>query len=462
MKFKKFILFFSDLIFFIFIYLIILKLTNRPSVPIIAILLFTIFSFVFWYERFYEIELYFNRFIYFIKLIKINIVSFILFWGIWWLLLKTQWPVASRLLIILIFVFYGFIYSLTIRLLLGSFLLKSTNIYLLLTPKHKRFYKGKFQKYGKKPIELKNFEDIGKKVKKGILLISYFPSENVKTRAEMWENYFSQIFETKNKIMGRKVKALFLNIYNRELGIDFSSFYLDKIPSLEIHPYFKKYYLSIFKKIMDFFLFFLLLPLNALIFPIVYLAIVFKLGKPVVFKQLRIGKDLKLFPLFKYRTMRILSGTKENDVDEIHLNYIKTLLSEEENTPFVPNEITEVEKKVRKLKNRGEFDLLGLILRKLSLDELPQIFNVLRGEMSFIGPRPALPYEVKLYPTWALNRFNVIQGITGLWQVTGRGVMPLHTSLFLDCYYSLEVSFFLDLHILVKTISSILNISKVY
>ncbi len=385
-----------------------------------------------------------------------------LFWGIWWLFLKAQWPIASRLLIILIFIFYGIIYSLTIRLLVGSLLLKLTNIYLLLTPKHKRIYKGKFQKYGKKPIELKNFEDIGKKVKRGILLISYFPSENIKTRAGMWEDYFSQIFETKNEIIGKKVKALFFNIYNRELGLDFSSFYLDKIPSLEIHPHFKKFYLSILKKIMDILLFILLLPLNILIFPIIYLAIVFKLGKPVVFKQLRIGKDLKLFPLFKYRTMRILSGTKENDVDEIHLNYIKTLLSEEKNTPFVLNEITEVEKKVRKLKNRGEFDLLGLILRKLSLDELPQIFNVLRGEMSFIGPRPALPYEVKLYPTWALNRFNVIQGITGLWQVTGRGVMPLHTSLFLDCYYSLEVSFFLDLHILLKTISSLLNISKVY
>ena len=317
-------------------------------------------------------------------------------------------------------------------------------------------------KYGKKPVELKTFEDVEAKVKSGILFVSYFPSNKVKTRAQMWEEYYSQLFEIKKAILGRKVKVLFFNIYNLELELDFANVYLGEIPSLEITPSLHKLYVSFFKRVFDLLFFLLLFPLTIIIHPFIFFFIKLKLGSPVVFKQIRIKKDLQTFSLFKYRTMRIISGTKENDVDEVHLNYIKTLLSEEESTEFIENEINPVEKKLRKLKNRGEFDLLGLFLRKLSLDELPQIFNVFKGDMSFVGPRPALPYEVKIYPTWALNRFNVEQGITGLWQVSGRGVMPLHTSLFLDCYYSLEQSPSLDLFIFIKTIGSILKISKVF
>ena len=462
MRFNKFILFVTDLIFYLFIYIFLVKILKRPFINIIALLLFFIFFLVFLYFRLYEIEIFFNRLLYFLKLIRANFSSFVLFWAIWWLVLKSQWPIASRLLILTIFLFFGIIYTFTIRLFLGAFLLKRVNIYLLLSPKHKRLYRGKLMKYGKKPVELKTFEDVEAKVKSGILFVSYFPSNKVKTRAQMWEEYYSQLFEIKKAILGRKVKVLFFNIYNLELELDFANVYLGEIPSLEITPSLHKLYVSFFKRVFDLLFFLLLFPLTIILHPFIFFFIKLKLGSPVVFKQIRIKKDLQTFSLFKYRTMRIVSGTKENDVDEVHLNYIKTLLSEEESTEFIENEINPVEKKLRKLKNRGEFDLLGLFLRKLSLDELPQIFNVFKGDMSFVGPRPALPYEVKIYPTWALNRFNVEQGITGLWQVSGRGVMPLHTSLFLDCYYSLEQSPSLDLFIFIKTIGSILKISKVF
>ncbi len=462
MRFSKLILFVTDLIFYLFIYIFLVKILKRPYINIIALLLFSIFFLVFFFFFLYEIEIFFNRLLYFLKLIRSNFYSFVLFWAIWWLVLKSQWPIASRLLILTIFLFFGIIYTFTIRLFLGAFLLKWVNIYLLLSPKHKRLYRGKLMKYGKKPVELKTFEDVEAKVKSGILFVSYFPSNMVKTRAQMWEEYYSQLFEIKKAILGRKVKVLFFNIYNLELELDFANVYLGEIPSLEITPSLHKLYVSFFKRVFDLLFFLLLFPLTIILHPFIFFFIKLKLGSPVVFKQIRIKKDLQTFSLFKYRTMRIISGTKENDVDEVHLNYIKTLLSEEESTEFIENEINPVEKKLRKLKNRGEFDLLGLFLRKLSLDELPQIFNVLKGDMSFVGPRPALPYEVKIYPTWALNRFNVEQGITGLWQVSGRGVMPLHTSLFLDCYYSLEQSPSLDLFIFIKTIGSILKISKVF
>jgi len=295
MKFYRFILFFSDSMFFIFIYLGIIKLTGRPQIPLIAILIFFIFLLTFWIHRFYEIEIFFNRDLYFFKLIKVNVISFILFWGIWWVFLKSQWPIASRLVIILLFVIFGSLYYLTLRIFIGSLLLKRTNIYLFLTPKHRRLYKGKLQKYGKKPVELKKFEDIKTKLKKGLLLISYFPSDKVKTRADMWEDYFSQIFNTKNAIAGKKVKVLFFNIYNSELQIEnLSTVFLGKIPSISVSPPSKSLYTSFFKRIFDISFSILMFPLISALSFILYFAIKLKLGSPVVFKQIRVGKDLEI------------------------------------------------------------------------------------------------------------------------------------------------------------------------
>ena len=82
--------------------------------------------------------------------------------------------------------------------------------------------------------------------------------------------------------------------------------------------------------------------------------------------------------------------------------------------------------------------------------------------MSLVGPRPALPYEIEIYPAWSGLRHRAPQGLTGLWQSSGRGLMPLHTSLFLDCYYALESSFWLDVFTLFKTARSIWDFTRIY
>ena len=107
---------------------------------------------------------------------------------------------------------------------------------------------------------------------------------------------------------------------------------------------------------------------------------------------------------------------------------------------------------IHKHKDDPRITSLGRILRRFSLDELPQVYNVLRGEMSLVGPRPELPELVETYQPWQRVRFTVPQGLTGWWQIYGRSDKPMHLHTELDLYYIQHYSFWLDLQILVKTI----------
>lgn len=100
---------------------------------------------------------------------------------------------------------------------------------------------------------------------------------------------------------------------------------------------------------------------------------------------------------------------------------------------------------------------VGRVLRKYSLDEFPQLVNVLKGQMALVGPRPCLPYEAELFPKWALRRFDVRPGLTGVWQVYGRGRVGLEESLAMDVYYVYARSFWLDCGLILRTIAIVLK-----
>jgi lipopolysaccharide/colanic/teichoic acid biosynthesis glycosyltransferase len=100
---------------------------------------------------------------------------------------------------------------------------------------------------------------------------------------------------------------------------------------------------------------------------------------------------------------------------------------------------------------------VGAILRRWSLDELPQLFNVLRGEMSLVGPRPPIPSEVEKYEDWQLGRLRAVPGLTGLWQVSGRSEVPFHDMVRLDLHYIRNWSLWLDFEILLRTIPAVLT-----
>lgn len=158
---------------------------------------------------------------------------------------------------------------------------------------------------------------------------------------------------------------------------------------------------------------------------------------PVFFKQQRVGFMGNPFTCFKFRTMHL-------DADEtVHKDHISTLIQSD--TPMT------------KLDTRkdGRIIPLGGLLRKSGLDELPQLFNVIRGEMSIVGPRPCIPYEYEEYDGWHRRRVDVIPGLTGLWQVKGKNRTTFNQMMRMDLAYSQRLTLWLDLSILFKTLPAI-------
>ncbi|MBI3948960.1 MAG: sugar transferase [Acidobacteria bacterium] len=166
---------------------------------------------------------------------------------------------------------------------------------------------------------------------------------------------------------------------------------------------------------------------------------------PAFFRQERVGMDGRVFTLYKFRTMRVDAD------DETHRQHMRQLI----NGTIAAQ--TDGEVIYGKVEDDKRVTRLGRILRPLSLDELPQLFNVLKGEMSIVGPRPPIPYEVEQYSDWHRKRLDVKPGITGLWQVSGRNRLPFDEMVQLDVYYIENWSLWLDFKIILQTLPAILR-----
>lgn len=165
---------------------------------------------------------------------------------------------------------------------------------------------------------------------------------------------------------------------------------------------------------------------------------------PALFRQTRIGRDNRPFELYKFRSMYADCS------DHAHRQYVRKLLTQDA-PPTGGNG------GLYKLENDPRITPLGRLLRKTSIDELPQLLNVIRGDMSLVGPRPALPWEVELIGPAHCRRFLVRPGLTGLWQVSGRNALTMRQGLELDVEYVSKQSFAYDLMILVKTVPVVLS-----
>jgi lipopolysaccharide/colanic/teichoic acid biosynthesis glycosyltransferase len=193
------------------------------------------------------------------------------------------------------------------------------------------------------------------------------------------------------------------------------------------------------KRMLDVVFILLILPVILPLAALIAMLIRMVSDGPILFKQERIGHLGQRFMCLKFRTMFVGAETTT------HQGYLHHLINS--STPMI------------KLDARGDSRIIpfGLLLRSSGLDELPQLINVLRGEMSLVGPRPCLPYECDNYLPWQRERFDTLPGLTGLWQVSGKNRTTFVEMMQLDIKYARNKTLWLDLAIILRTIPAILG-----
>jgi lipopolysaccharide/colanic/teichoic acid biosynthesis glycosyltransferase len=180
------------------------------------------------------------------------------------------------------------------------------------------------------------------------------------------------------------------------------------------------------------------------IFLLIAAAVRFSSKGPILFRQQRIGQYGQRFTFLKFRSMYV------NNNSDVHKEYVRKLIAGKADRKGRDG--------VFKITDDPRITAVGKLLRRTSLDELPQFFNVLRGDMSLVGPRPPLPYEVEAYDVWHRRRLlEARPGITGLWQVNGRSRTKFDDMVRLDLQYARKQSLWLDLKILVRTPAAVFS-----
>jgi lipopolysaccharide/colanic/teichoic acid biosynthesis glycosyltransferase len=171
--------------------------------------------------------------------------------------------------------------------------------------------------------------------------------------------------------------------------------------------------------------------------PMLVIAIAISVSSPgpIFFRQLRVGRGGRFFTIYKFRSMR--EDAESRQAALAHLN--------------------EVSGPIFKIKRDPRLIPVGRIIRRLSLDEAPQLFNVLKGEMSLVGPRPALMREVLLYEPWQLIRLTSRPGMTGIWQISGRSEVSFEEMMAMDMRYVRGWSLWLDLSLLLRTVPALVR-----
>lgn len=207
------------------------------------------------------------------------------------------------------------------------------------------------------------------------------------------------------------------------------------IPIVKMPQNYENALFSSYKRVFDVVV--TVISLIVLFVPFLLIAIVIKLTSKgsVFYNHTRIGKDCRPFQFYKFRTMY------EGNDDSSHRAFVSDLIQGESKG-----------KPVKKIENDPRVTPIGRFLRKTSLDELPQLFNVLKGEMSLVGPRPCMPYELEQYENWHRRRLSVTPGCTGLWQVAGRSAVDFNDMVILDLFYIDNMSPLFDLRILFRTL----------
>jgi len=191
------------------------------------------------------------------------------------------------------------------------------------------------------------------------------------------------------------------------------------------------------KRVMDILFILLAAPVVAPMMVVIAAVIKCMSKGPVLFKQERVGYKGKTFVCYKFRSMKVnaeVGSHKDHTTHLIKSSHVPMVKMDVRDSRVIPG---------------------GTILRATGLDELPQLFNVLRGEMSLVGPRPCVPYEYEQYLPWQKSRFNVAPGLTGLWQVSGKNLTTFNEMINMDIEYGKRQGLWLDIRIIFMTIPAL-------
>ncbi|MFZ2322572.1 MAG: sugar transferase [Ignavibacteriaceae bacterium] len=284
---------------------------------------------------------------------------------------------------------------------------------------------GDFVVAGKKILG--NYDDIPKLISKNKVEELIIAIEN-----ESYERFFEILDFCKGLKVPIRITSALLEVIGQRLSVEKYS----DIPVINVAPLYNDRFTLGLKRFFDVIIssFGILILSPAMIF----IALMIKLSSrgPVLFKQNRIGKDGIPFQFYKFRSMKQLDGEDE-ERKKMMIEFMKNGVDGAEDTKII---------------NESRVTWIGKIIRKTSLDELPQLFNVIKGEMSLVGPRPCLPYEFENYDEWQKRRVSVMPGCTGVWQVWGRSAVNFKESVVLDMYYVNNMSPWLDIQLIFQTL----------
>jgi lipopolysaccharide/colanic/teichoic acid biosynthesis glycosyltransferase len=385
---------------------------------------------MFTYTDLYNFAVFLNRYRYIYRTTKGIVLSFIAYLVFSWLT-KSYHPQHTLFPIVLFFIFSSLTYFSRIVLLPIFCIICPRKDVILFAPEGEyKEIENWIKNHRESNLNIKeiitNEEDLIEYVEKGIPAI-------LSTVTGNWDRLLKLIFNFKKKSLLLVYSPLLSGIGE----VDYWP-YINEVPLVPFRwsQDGKKYILI--KRIIDIFGAIVAIIIFSPLMMISAILIKFTSKGPVIFTQERYCKNNKKFSMLKFRSMLTTNDHK------VHREFVKELING-----------NNCDKKVYKLIDDPRITPIGNILRKTSLDEFPQFFNVLKGELSLVGPRPPIEYEIKEYSKWQKERLSVNQGITGMWQIFGRSQLPFDKSCFLDIYYAENQSIWLDIHLLALTLPTI-------
>jgi exopolysaccharide biosynthesis polyprenyl glycosylphosphotransferase len=274
---------------------------------------------------------------------------------------------------------------------------------------------------------LGNYDDLPELIRKDRIDELIIAIEN-----ESYERFFETLDFCKQLNVHLRITSALLSIIHQRLKVEK---YID-IPVIDVAPQYNDNFTLGLKRVFDIFSSIIALILFSPFMLFIALMIKLSSSGPILFKQTRIGKNGIPFQFYKFRSMKSQEGEDE-ERKKMMISFMKNGANGVDDTKII---------------DESRVTWIGKIIRKLSLDELPQLFNVVKGEMSLVGPRPCLPYEFENYDEWQKRRVSVIPGCTGVWQVWGRSAVNFQESVVLDMYYVNNMSPWLDLQLILQTL----------